>query len=255
MRLVATLGPGTEIDRIQISPDGAHAAFLTAARLTGYDNHGFREMYTYDAEDGVIRCASCRPDGLPPSGDVRASEGGPFMSNDGRAFFTTPDSLVPQDSNGEVLDVYEYVDGRAQLISSGTGSRDFTGGGSVLSVFAGVHTGLESVSADGTDVYFSTFDSLVPQDQNGPFVKFYDARTAGGFDLDEDIAPCAAADECHAAGNPTPAAPGIASEGDLGATGNVSPPAATGTHRKAKHRRRRAQHRKPGKRHTRPGNG
>src|SRR4029077_17578940 len=47
VHLVATLEPGTEVDRIQISTDGSHAAFLTASRLTSYDNRGFKEMYTY----------------------------------------------------------------------------------------------------------------------------------------------------------------------------------------------------------------
>ena len=39
------------------------------------------------------------------------------------------------------------------------------------------YTGLEAVSHDGTDVYFSTFETLVGRDHNGEFVKFYDART------------------------------------------------------------------------------
>ncbi len=39
------------------------------------------------------------------------------------------------------------------------------------------------VSPNGVDVYFSTFDTLVPQDLNGAFLKFYDARTGGGFEF------------------------------------------------------------------------
>ncbi len=248
VQLVASLDPGTTIRRIQISPSGAHAAFLTESRLTGYDNHGFREVYTYDADSGAIRCASCRPDGLPPTGSVAVSQGGPFMSNDGRAFFTTPDSLVPQDSNSHVLDVYEYVNGRPQLISSGTGSRDFTGGGTTVSIFPGVHTGLESVSANGTDVFFSTFDSLVAEDHNGPYVKFYDARTSGGFERQGDLAPCAAADECHGPGSPARTAPIIATGAGLGSTGNAR---AARHHKGAKGKaakRRRHRH-SGGKRH------
>jgi hypothetical protein len=76
---VATLDPGTKIDRIQIAPDGAHAAFLTAATLTSYNNvspstptgtpTAWREVYTYDAEVGEIDCASCIPNGEPPKID------------------------------------------------------------------------------------------------------------------------------------------------------------------------------------------
>ena len=48
------------------------------------------------------------------------------MANDGRAFFATSDALVPQDTNGAV-DVYEYVDGRPQLITTGTAASDAQG--------------------------------------------------------------------------------------------------------------------------------
>ena len=247
VQLVATLDPGTEIDRMQISPDGAHAGFLTAANLTGYDTHGHNEMYAYDAETGSLQCASCRPDGLPPTASVTASQSGPFMSNDGRVFFNTKDSLVARDVDEGIIDVYEFVDGRPQLISSGTGSRDYTGGSAVVNILElpKARTGLESVSADGTDVYFSTYDSLVPQDHNGAFIKFYDARTGGGFEPVPEFAPCAAADECHGPGIPTPAARGIGTEGDLGTTGNVNSPAKAG---RTKHHKRH-QKRRHGKRH------
>ncbi len=46
------------------------------------------------------------------------------MADDGRAFFATEDSLVPRDKNGDIFDVYEYVGGRPQLISSGLAARD-----------------------------------------------------------------------------------------------------------------------------------
>ena len=43
------------------------------------------------------------------------------------------------------------------------------------------------VSPNGVDVYFATFDTLVPQDLNGAFLKFYDARTGGGFEFTPQI--------------------------------------------------------------------
>ena len=54
---------------------------------------------------------------------MTGADDGLFMSNDGRAFFYTPDALVPQDTNN-LHDVYEYVEGRPQLISSGTSAQD-----------------------------------------------------------------------------------------------------------------------------------
>ena len=248
VHLVATFEPGTSVNRMQISPDGAHAGLLTSASLTGYDTHGFREMYSYDADSGTLLCASCRPDGLPPTGNAAASQGGPFMSNDGRVFFATKDALVPRDVNGEVIDVYEYVDGRPQLISAGTGSRDFTGGSAVLNILdipKPSRTGLESVSADGQDVYFSTYDTLVQQDHNGPFVKFYDARVGGGFEPAPEFAPCAAADECHGEESAAAQAPKIGTEGNLGPSGNVR-----GTPKKEKKSKKQAKKkRKHQKRH------
>lgn len=248
VQLVATLDPGTKITRMQISPDGSHAGFLTAANLTGYDSRGHAEMFAYDVETGELQCASCRPDGLPPTADVTASQSGPFMSNDGRVFFNTKDPLVARDVDEGIIDVYEFVNGRPQLISSGTAARDYTGGSAVISILElpKARTGLESVSADGTDVYFSTYDSLVPQDHNGAFIKFYDARTAGGFEPTPEFEPCAAADECHGTGMPAPGMPVIGTEGDLGSTGNV----AHRTRRAKRHGKRR-RHKRHHKRHAR----
>ena len=69
--------------------------------------------------------------------------------------------------------------------------------------------GLECVSADGTDVYFSTFDTLVPEDENGQFIKFYNARIGGGFPFNAPPPPCKAADECHGGGSIGPASPRV----------------------------------------------
>ena len=222
IQLVAILDPGTRINRIQISPDGDHAGFLTASQLTAYDNEGYLQMYTYDADSGAIRCASCNPNGEAPRHDVEASQGGPFMSDDGRTFFATKDSLVPRDANGIIIDVYEFVDGRPQLITAGKGARDYTGGSKVLNFATQpVYTGLESVSANGTDVFFSTYDVLIEQDENGEFIKFYDARVGGGFSPDPALKGCEAADECHAP-DQLAAAPGLIGTGDhLGSGGNV----------------------------------
>jgi hypothetical protein len=254
VELVATFDPGTRIRRMQISPDGVHAGFITESNLTDYDSHGDREMYTYDARTGTVLCASCRPDGEPPTSNVTASQSGPFMSDDGRVFFNTRDALVPQDVDGEILDVYEFVDGRPQLISSGTGSRDATEGAGELINLLGLpkpaHTGLESVSADGADVYFTTFDVLVPQDENGPFVKFYDARTGGGFEPAKEFAGCEAADECHNEGSNAPPAPVIGTEAQLGSSGGA-PSVARKHRRRHKHARRHRRHKRHGR--HRPG--
>jgi hypothetical protein len=262
IHLIATLDPGTTIDRLQISPNGEHVAFLTRASLTGYDNtsceyevptesRGFEEshvckpmeeMYEYDANRASLTCVSCMRDGTPPTNDVLASAGGLFMSDDGRTFFTTSDPLVPADTD-RIFDVYEYVDGRPQLISAGNGVGDFFSGGLF---YPPQRTGLEGVSHDGADVYFSTYDTLVPQDHNGHFVKFYDARENGGFPLDAGVLPCKAADECHGPGSEPSEEPQVSTDTGLGAAGNVvaKKQKKNGSGRRARHRRRHRHHRR-----------
>ena len=60
--------------------------------------------------------------------NIGASQDGLFMTNDGRVFFTTNDALVHTDTN-EAQDVYEYVNGRPQLITTGTGETRVPMGG------------------------------------------------------------------------------------------------------------------------------
>ena len=89
-----------------------------------------------------------------------ASSNGLFMANDGRTFFYTNDALVPQDTN-ELHDVYEFVEGRPQLITTGTGASDTRTTPNQERL-----AGLVGVSANGVNVYFSTYETLVKQDRN-----------------------------------------------------------------------------------------
>ena len=173
--------------------------------------------------------------------------GGPFLTDDGRVFFTTRDALVPTDTDG-MYSVYEYVEGHAQLISTGTSVEDhFPGLNDTLAFgpfYDPAYAGLESVSADGRDVFFSTYDTLVPTDSNGRFLKFYDARSGGGFPYQVPLLPCEAADECHSPVNGSPAEPAVGSGADLSG-GNVQPgkveKAGKKRHSK-KHKRRPHRH-------------
>jgi hypothetical protein len=165
------------------------------------------------------------------------------MTNDGRVFFSTPESLVPQDTD-EAIDVYEYSGGRPQLISSGTG-----GGAPTVARGLTVNPeipGLIGVSANGTDAYFSTFEPLVSEDHNGNFMRFYDARTNGGFPQPTPAQPCVAAEECHGPGTEAPVAPHIASNGPPVTGGNATA-GAHPHHKKHKHhhkKRKRGFHKR-----------
>ena len=65
----------------------------------------------------------------------------------------------------------------------------------------------ESISNVGMRVHYSTFDTLISEDQNGTFLKFYDARSGGGFIQPAPSPPCAAAEECHGPGTEAPELP------------------------------------------------
>ena len=226
---------------MQVTPEDSHMAFVTASRLTSYDNAGHLEMYSYTPFSGAVVCDSCNPDGKPPTADISASQDGLFLTNDGRTFFSTEEALVPQDTD-EAEDVYEYVDGRPQLITPGTGTAlppqgEFGGNGKGVNLESINETpGLVGVSAEGTDVYFSTFDSLIPEDHNGNFLKFYDARSDGGFPQPTPVPPCAAAEECHGAGSSAPELPTQGTAAGLSG-GNVTPQGRK-HHAKKKHHKR-----------------
>jgi hypothetical protein len=174
--------------------------------------------------------------GETPRHDVEGSQDGLFMTNDGRTFFSTDDPLVPQDTDG-LRDSYEFVDHRAQLISTGTADRD-------------EETGFVGVSADGTDAYFSTLETLVPQDTIGPFLKFYDARSGGGIPFQRVAAPCAAADECHGPASSAPPELPSTTGAALGSGGNLK--SRQGAHHKRKRHRSRKHAKHHGRRSHRP---
>ncbi len=233
------------IVRFEATPNDSRAAFLTTTQLTSYDNAGHIEMYSFTPSSGEIVCDSCRPDGKAPTDDVKASQDGRFITNDGRVFFSTADPLVVQDTN-EGTDVYEYVDGRPQLITLGTGTATAAGGSSNVSGFA-ERPGLVGVSNDGTDVYFDTFDILTAEDHNGNFLKFYDARVNGGFAQPTPVPPCKAAEECHGSGSSAPALPTQGTAAGISGGNAKQKAAAKKKHQTKKHKSKK--HKKAAKRH------
>jgi len=223
------------VARMQVTPDGSHMAFVTNTHLTAYDSGEHGEMYTYDPESGRIACASCRPDGKPPVSEVLGSQNGLFQTNDGRVFFSTKDPLVPRDTDGHE-DVYEYTEGKAQLITSGLnttvpGFNAFTGNSA--------RVGLVSVSANGTDVFFANLDPLVSQDHNGNEIRIYDARIGGGFPAERTPPHCEAADECHGAGSTAPALPPDRTSANLGRPKTRAHKHKAHSHKKHQHKKKR----------------
>lgn len=191
-----------------VTPSGDDAAFATAEPLNPeYANEGHTEVYRYDSGSG-LSCASCNPTEAPATADASLPRDGLGLTDDGRVFFDTADPLVLRDSNGN-LDAYEWENGTAQLISSGTNRFD---------------SGMLGVTADGRDAFFFTREKLVATDLNGEAMKLYDAREEGGFFEIPQPPPCAASDECHGPSSQAPPPPQLGTF--RGTRGQYKPPAA-----------------------------
>ena len=185
------------------SPDGGVLVFASAADLTGQNPwQQYKEIYRYSVAGNSLLCLSCTAPGVKPTGDASFGEtaGGTYdppgltspMSEDGsRVFFETPDSLVPEDGNGNAplspkfgtptsTDVYEWEGGKVSLISSGSASTPAL---------------LMGTTPSGDDVLFTTTAQLVPSEDDGGYENVFDARVGGGFP-----APAAAAPSCMGSG-------------------------------------------------------
>lgn len=214
----------------RVAGDGRHVVFMSQASLTGYDNRDARtglpdqEVYVYDAESGQLSCASCNPTGARPTGpsgipggtDYGVGEAGyqsRVLSEDGsRVFFDSADGLVPLDQNG-VEDVYEYVGGRAYLISGGQSSQP---------------SSFLDASADGSSVFFLSAARLVPQDIEGG-LEVYDARVCTPGDPcvappGAVAPPCTSSDGCKGGFAPQPLAFGAPASSTFAGAGNLAPP-------------------------------
>jgi hypothetical protein len=236
----------------RLSPDGAHLAFLSAADLGDYENAGRVEAYLYGPPAGggapVLVCASCNPTGerpqgsasipaAPPNGDLPVPFKPRALSAAGtRLFFDSADALVVGDTNNRP-DVYQWEavgvgsctrsPGCVALISSGRSPE----GASFL-----------DASADGSDAFFLTDDSLVGAD--GGSLDVYDARVGGGFVEPPAPIPCVA-DACQS----LPAAPDDPTPGTL-VPNSGNPPlriVREGGKRKKHHTKKKGKRRKSGK--------
>jgi hypothetical protein len=221
----------TDVKRPAVpTPDGGVLAFTSAGNLTGRNpSEEFTEIYRYAAGDGSLSCVSCTPEGVAPTGNADFGEtaGGtydpaglssPISENGDRVFFDTPDSLVPEDRNtgaspnpllgtSSSTDVYEWEGGHVHLISDGGAN------GPAM---------LDGATPSGSDVFFVTSATLVPQESDGGYQNVFDARVGGGFPAPGAGAPSCVGSGCRAAfGSP----PVLAMPGSTGLSGPGNLPA------------------------------
>ncbi|HXQ88431.1 MAG TPA: hypothetical protein VN733_02220, partial [Solirubrobacterales bacterium] len=224
----------------RVTPDGGAVAFISDNELTGQDSADLNtgkplsQVYLYDAGEDALRCVSCNRTGARPIGgdygdvapwlkaDVLVAAILPStenqlyesrnLSEDGRrVFFESFDALVPGDTNGQ-LDVYEWEaqgkgscadpEGCTYLISSGQSPEP---------------SQIVDADADGSDVFFATEASLLPQDPG--LIDVYDARAGGGFPPSAPPKLPCAGDTCQspeaAPDDPTPASSGFFGAGNV----------------------------------------
>jgi hypothetical protein len=212
------------------------------------------EVFLYEASTNHLNCVSCNPGGSRPTGPSGIpggtqvstnfalyqsrvlSEGdmghagaggegggaGEASSGDGggRVFFDSADALVVGDTNG-TEDVYEYENGKVNLISNGNSA----GGATFV-----------DASRDGNDVFFVTRAQLVAQDTD-QLVDLYDAR-APHVPGEEVGSPASSSPTCQGEDcrTPSPLAPvfGSPASAVFAGAGNVLTPSAPLTKSKPK---------------------
>ena len=199
----------------EVSPGGRYLAFLSQASLTGVDstgpcesNHagGFveapcPEVFLYDSEAGSgsqLYCASCNHSGATPLGLsslrlIRFGDTLPqprYLTNSGRLYFDSQDSLNQFDTNDGVEDVYEF-----EPEGGGGGVAPCTREGGCVTLISSGHDSFDAnllaLDEGGANVFFTTRNRLNPADTDN-WIDLYDAREGGGFGFETQIpqAPC-----------------------------------------------------------------
>jgi hypothetical protein len=194
---------------------------MSSRPLTGYDNREAKtgapdqEVFLFDAVTGHLTCASCNPTGARPHGafgptgipgllvdrphiwegqTVAANLPGwtkltlknalyqsRYLSDSGRLFFNSADSLTPADSNG-TEDIYEFEPPGVGNCTEAGPSYAPSDGGCVNLISSGTspeESAFMDASASGNDVFFLTASRLTGKDIDGA-LDLYDARVGGG---------------------------------------------------------------------------
>lgn len=251
------------------------------------------EVYLYDASRPVSannpRCASCNPTNAQPVGmlfkpsvatqplvdryDIwskrwiaanipgwtangfgTARYQSRYLSNDGRLFFNSTDSLTPQDTNGSE-DVYQYEPTSVGTCTLSSPTFSTNAGGCVDLISSGSsqdESAFLDASESGDDVFFLTAAKLVPRDIDTSF-DIYDAHRCSEaspcITAPASPPPCSTADSCRLGSLPQPSVFGAPPSATFSGAGNFAPPATKSLTRAQKLARAlKACHKKKNKR-------
>ena len=226
------------------------------------------EVFLYHAATASLVCASCDPTGARPLG-VYDPVSGPqnnfaslvvdesenwsgrwlagsipgwtnfrlsharyqsrYLSDSGRLFFDSPDTLVPQATNG-VENVFEYEPGGVGSCEGTSSIYSPRSAGCTSLISSGTSAGESAfvdASESGDDVFFVTNGKLVPQDADTAY-DMYDAHvcsSAAPCPSASVVVPpaCTTADSCRVAASPQPQIFGSPSSETFSGAGNAPP--------------------------------
>ena len=210
------------------SADGDYLVFISRADLLGEGlTPEVAQVFQYNAHSGVLVRVSVGEGGFggddvaPLYGATLATQQTDAFDSpttaasmsapeDGAVFFASPEALTPEalsqtDALGEPEpNVYEYRAGGVQLISDGRDNSALDGA-----------PGVQLLGSDpsGGDVFFTTADSLLPQDTDTQ-QDIYDARVEGGFPAPAPTLSCEG-EECQGPPSPSPPLVAFGAAGDM----------------------------------------
>jgi hypothetical protein len=261
------------------------------------------EVFLYHAATASLVCASCDPTGARPLG-VYDPVSGPqnnfgtlivdnpenwsgrwlagsipgwtmsergvahyqsrYLSDSGRLFFDSPDTLVPQATNG-LENVFEYEPAEVGSCTGGASTFNDASHGCVALISSGTSGGESAfvdASQSGDDVFFVTNGRLVAQDEDGTY-DVYNAHVCSSAAPCLPVAAtappvCTTAESCRHTVNDQPQVFGPPPSATFDGADNPSPPSVKKvTHKKkAKPKKKRAKRRRDhgrSKRHSRAG--
>lgn len=206
-----TADPGRQA---QVTPNGRYLVFTTYARLAGKDTDHAQDVYRYDFQTGEVTLVSHGAPGDAAAGNgeldatiaplygvagalpQEADDVNRAISEDGATIvFSTAEALQQSDTNaGETpscglsyepreeptgCDVYVWHEGAVHMLSDGQSAPGADRGvGGIYGGSGGVAS--PGMSANGSNIFFSTATPLVGQDTD-ELPDVYDARIDGGF--------------------------------------------------------------------------
>jgi hypothetical protein len=264
-----TWSPSPSSRTAQASPNGRYLAFLSKAPITGYDSTGpcafvgetgakvpapCAEAFLYDSSTEKLTCASCNPTGVPPLGwsvlrrsnVVRSMAPSRYLTDEGRLYFDSQDSLSPFDTNEGVEDVYEYEPNGVGTCERAAGCVSLLSAGSEP-----IDSNLVTIDEGGKSVFFTSRDQLALKDRDD-LVDLYVAREDGGIPGESETlrGECqgeACVPQVSPPNRPTPATSALAGDGNADEK-KAKKHKHRKKHPKRKHAHKRAKHNRGGAR-------